>query len=180
MLVSPILFLIGRAWTYGDRSTKSTILSIGWVVLLALPTCLVLATAFALVGVVRKVRSIPRNFYGLTTGLIDPDGNKPRPALTTWLADTIDEIAGKTRREKPLTFGDLRGAHNDMDQRLLEPDPTAYAINLQMMTMNVTLGRPYRLPFDDKRKEYYYRPDEWKQFFPAYIMEWLKIKTVSR
>ena len=36
-----------------------------------------------------------------------------------------------------------------------------------MMTTNVTLGRPYRFPFDDKNKEYFYKPEEWKHFFPG-------------
>ena len=173
LLVSPILFIIGRVWTYGDQSAQTTLLLLGWVVLLALTTCLVLATAFALIGVVRKVRSIPDNFYGLTTGLIDPEGKETHKPLTPWLADTLDKIAGKPAGS-PLTFGDLREAYTDMDQKLREDDPDAPAINLQMMTTNVTLGRPYRFPFDDDNSEYYYRPDEWQQFFPASIMKFLR------
>jgi hypothetical protein len=42
-----------------------------------------------------------------------------------------------------------------------------------MMTTNLTLGRPYRLPFDDESTAYFYDPKEWVKFFPAYIMKWL-------
>jgi hypothetical protein len=42
-----------------------------------------------------------------------------------------------------------------------------------MMTTNLTLGRPYRLPFDDESTAYFYDPEEWARFFPAYVMKWL-------
>ena len=48
----------------------------------------------------------------------------------------IDRIAGV---EGPLTIGDLRGADPD------NPD-----IQLQVMTTNLTLGRPQTFPFEDR------------------------------
>lgn len=105
-------------------------------------------------------RVLPETFLGLTTGHTSSSSENPHPALTDWLAALIDRCAGVTNRNKPLTFGDLWDDNSD------EPD-----IDLQMMTTNVTLGRPYRLPFDTKR--FFFKRDELKQFFPKKVYDWL-------
>jgi predicted acylesterase/phospholipase RssA len=139
----------------------------------ALAFIFLVGCVFVLVGLLRKIRSsIPQNNYGLTTGLLDAEGRATAtPALTTWLADEIDRIAGKPPRAEPLTFGDLRGAANDLDKENLPPEE--WGLSLQMMTTNLTLGRPYRLPFERDSAEFFYDPKEWEQYFPAYIMKWL-------
>lgn len=137
---------------------------------------ILITSVFVIVGIVLRIRSsIPENFYGLTTGLLDPKGrDDASPALTTWLADEIDRLAGKPHRSEPLTFGDLRNTANDLDREHLPEEKEGWGINLQMMTTNLTLGRPYRLPFDGDSTEYFYDPTEWSRFFPAYIMKWLE------
>lgn len=140
-------------------------------------TLLFVAAAASLcvaVGLVRRGSSgLAENYYGLTTGLLDPAGDDARPALTTWLADEIDAIAGKPRRSEPLTFGDLWGADGALDRAQLSPEEDR-GVRLQIMTTNLTLGRPYRLPFDADSTEYFYDPAEWAKFFPAYVMKWLE------
>ena len=64
------------------------------------------------------------------------------PPLTRWLADLIDELAGTTP-DKPLTFGDLRSLPGPPDHR---------GVNLQMMTTNLSQGRPFRCPSKRGRK----------------------------
>jgi len=122
-----------------------------------------LAAGWAAGRILRK--DIPRNFYGVCSG------NAPRapgegPALTEWIADTVDRIAGRDpAKDPPLTFGDLLG-----------PDPET-GVNLQMMTTNLTQGRPMRVPFVDPGQkgigQYYFDPEEMRRLFPERIVEWM-------
>ncbi len=104
-------------------------------------------------------KTLPETFLGLTTGHGSSNAVEA-PALTDWLADLIDRCAGIEKREKPLTFGDLWG--DDHEER---------DIDLQMMTTNVTLGRPYRLPLETKR--FFFDRDEFKHLFPDKVYNWL-------
>ena len=52
----------------------------------------------------------------------------------------------------PLTFGHLAG-----------PDLKEPLINLEIMTTNLTAGRPYRIPFDTNI--YMFKESEWKELF---------------
>lgn len=104
-------------------------------------------------------KAIPETFLGLTTGhsASSTDGAS---ALTDWLAELIDRCAGVSAGEKPLTFGDLWG-----------DDPTEHDIELQMLTTNVTQGRPYRLPFETRT--FYFDREEFRRLFPAKVYRWL-------
>lgn len=104
-------------------------------------------------------QALPDTFMGLTTGYRTSGANQPE-ALTDWLAGLIDRCAGVDDREKPLTFGDLWG-----------DDPEERDINLQMMTTNVTLGRPYRLPLETKR--FFFDRVEFARLFPPKVLDWL-------
>jgi predicted acylesterase/phospholipase RssA len=130
---------------------------------------LVCAVVLAILGVAigllvavarRAVRAIPENYYGLCSGYADEQASGPAP-LTTWLADTLDELAGKPKTE-PLTFGDLWGSSDSRAERRL---------NLEMMTTNLTQGRPYRLPFDTDA--FFFDPDEFSKLFPKRILDWM-------
>ncbi len=110
-------------------------------------------------------RAVPENFYGICSGAA-PAGPGEGPALTEWIADTIDRIAGRDpAKDAPLTFGDLWG------------DDPETGVNLQMMTTNLTQGRPMRVPFDDPGMkgigQYYFDPAEMRRLFPERIVEWL-------
>jgi hypothetical protein len=75
------------------------------------------------------------------------------PALVPWLSGEINQIAGKSETN-PLTFGDLKEKQ----------------ITLSMMTTCLTWGRPYTLPF--KTREFYFSPEEFRDFFPEDIVAW--------
>ena len=110
-------------------------------------------------------RAVPENFYGICSGNAPP-GPGEGPSLTEWVADTIDRIAGRDpATDPPLTFGDLWG------------DDPETGVNLQMMTTNLTQGRPMRVPFDDPGMkgigQYYFDPDEMRRLFPERIVEWM-------
>jgi hypothetical protein len=92
------------------------------------------------------------------------------------MADELDRLSGKDR-EHPLTFGDLKGAAGELEKELIEKnllDKKHGGIKLEMMTTNLTLGRPYRLPFDEESTEYFYDPAEWRKLFPKHIVDWME------
>jgi Patatin-like phospholipase len=125
-----------------------------------------MGTGFALTF----LRSVPNNGYGLCNG---SETSGRRPALTPWLSGLIQDLAGRNAGEPPLTFGDLWETR----------DPKAIkAVNLEMVTTNLTHGRPYRLPFAEKT--FYFKPDEFRRLFPREIVDWMvahpRVKEVER
>jgi predicted acylesterase/phospholipase RssA len=98
-------------------------------------------------------RALGRNLFGLCSGNSPADAS--RPALTPWLADLIDELAGKDDGD-PLTFGDLR----------------AKDIRLQVMTTNVTHRRPHRMPWD--HHQLLFDPAEMRRLFPERVVAWME------
>lgn len=110
---------------------------------------------------------LPRSDFGVCSGT-QPTGSK-LPALTEWIADLLDRLAGTAGR--PLTFGDLTAPGFDID--------------LKMMTTNLSLRRPYSLPFNTNgnpahENRYVFNVDEWRKLFPDRIMEYLLRDAVSQ
>jgi predicted acylesterase/phospholipase RssA len=172
LVVGAVLLASSVDATTAPQANAARTLLFGYGGLFALVFVAVVGSVLVIVGLARRAsRGLAENFYGLTTGLLDPEGGGERAVLTTWLADEIDGIAGRPPRTAPLTFGDLWGAVGKLDEQLPEGDDRG--LRLQIMTTNLTLGKPYRLPFDDDSTEYFYDPDEWARFFPAYVMKWL-------
>jgi predicted acylesterase/phospholipase RssA len=67
--------------------------------------------------------------------------------LADWLADRIDDLAGR-QSGYALTFGDLWTAGMNTQVALdRRPAPEERVIDLALMTTDLTQGRPYRLPF---------------------------------
>lgn len=173
----PGALLVWLGITYGH----GWIVAIGAALLLAVPVGLPSYLLFRCVA-----NSLPDNLYGLCTGLSDTDPNDTT-VLTSWLADLIDVVAGVDKRPEPLTFGDLWSAggevahaasprpasQQDADQRDAELE--ARTINLEMMTTNITHGRPYRFPFETKI--FYFDPSEFQKLFPSRIVDWMVAKT---
>ena len=157
-----------------------------------------LALVFAVLGAVVAVvwrmwqtlrMDLPGNFFGMCTGLSAP-GADPA-ALTPWLAAQINDYADPGLRH-PLTFGDLwdaprRGVVASDDACLADADvaeprfasphiamQTARAnrsIHLEMVTTNVTIGRPYSLPFNDLEELlFYFEPGEFRKLFPKTVV----------
>jgi hypothetical protein len=112
------------------------------------------ATALALFSDIRT--KVPANFYGLSTGMGGSD------ALTPWLHDLLQRLAGKPKTE-PLTFGDLWGS-----------DPSRRDIDLQMMTTCLTRGRPFRLPFAEQEERlFYFRRKDMEALLPEEVVQWM-------
>jgi predicted acylesterase/phospholipase RssA len=118
----------------------------------------VVMLGLALFGTI--VRDIPANDYGFCTGATQDEKGYGHTAVTEWLGDTIDECAGLQPGGRPLTFGDLK-----------KPPSGGKPIILEMMTTNLSMKRPYRLPFRDR--VYLYRPEEMGKFFPKRVMDYM-------
>jgi predicted acylesterase/phospholipase RssA len=99
--------------------------------------------------------------FGLCTGMRPPGSREP-PALTEWLDDLFQEVAGKPR-EAPLTFGDLR-------RIVFKETPDEDGIVLRVMTTCLTAGRPYTLPIEERL---FFDPVELGMFFPREVVAWM-------
>ena len=149
-------------WYLGN-ATLTTVCTLGslWVALSAIVAAAIVAA-----------RSVPlllhRNRFGLCSGYA-PSAPEGEPPLTNWLSGFLNTVAGKPA-DAPLTFGDLWNAPQPHD-----PIQSERAINLEMMTTNLTHGRPYSLPFrDDASRQFYFSADEWAAFFPPAVIEHLR------
>jgi hypothetical protein len=178
MLPGLFLFLVlGSAalWVWSASGQHSALWWFGFVALFGAGLLFALlltmlfrygGAAFGLVS--HAVRALPENNFGLCSGMNDlPSQHKP---LTEWLADKLDSIAGKNDPREPLTFGDLQGATSPLEDGL---PPEERGINLEMMTTNITLGRPYRLPSFSGSREFFFDPEEFRALFPERIVDWM-------
>jgi hypothetical protein len=129
---------------------------------LILAVGVVCGTVLALLGLVLALlvrivlelgRALPGNRFGLCSGFgTDPSD----PALTPWLTDLLERVAGRPTAAEPLTFGDLADG----------------GVNLEFMTTNLILRRPYRLPWDSR--EYFFHPAEFRELFPEHVVAWME------
>lgn len=140
-----------------------------WWTWVALAVALLLTMLGLVVGAVVSLvltsgEKLHQNGYGVVAGSSSFDG---KDSLSDWLADTIDTLAGRPTDGAPLTFGDLWKG----------PDGTGTAlaphVNLEMLTTNVTQGRPMRLP-DDLGPGYCFLEKEFRLLFPERVVQHLK------
>lgn len=133
------------------------------------------ALALALWGDIRY--GLIENNLGLCKGgtLDGPGPEGKRPGLSEWLHEGIQASAGFKATDRPLTFRDLWCAPATPGAPHLscgEADPIARrSINLQVITTNVTHGRPYRLPLADETSRLFYNPEELKEYFPKVVLD---------
>lgn len=121
------------------------------------------------------LRRLVRHDFGLCSGLSidDPRAGAP-PALTDWLHRLIQEIAGRSEGEAPLTFADLEAAPGAPSVALADPTAAGRrSIVLQMFTSNLTHGRPYRLPQEDNDPPLFFKPREMRELFPCDVVKHL-------
>ncbi|MDB4929748.1 MAG: hypothetical protein JWM10_2232 [Myxococcaceae bacterium] len=141
-------------------------------------------TAVTALQIARAWRSLEANELGLCTGMPDAGPravaamtDAERRVLIPWLHLKIQRIAGLAL-DRPLTFGDLWGApdaltdpvelaaHHDAQWN----GQTPRAITLELLTTDLTTGRPQRVPFDD---ELFVRPADLRRLFPAEVADWI-------
>jgi predicted acylesterase/phospholipase RssA len=124
-----------------------------------------LAACAVMLAVARPVRALAWTLgsreagFGVCPGTTQPGFDTP--ALSDWLHEHIQRCAGRPADE-PLTFADLRSADDD-----------TRSVSLQLMTTDVSSGRPVRLPLPDDNP-FYFDADEIAQVVPAGVARWLR------
>ena len=120
---------------------------------------------------------IVANGFGLCKGAGVPDAQSggDERGLTDWLHEGIQASAGLRRDDPPLTFRDLWSAprHPGAPREPCgESDlPARRSIDLQMITTNVTHGRPYRLPLLDQTSRLYFRRRDLAGYLPKDVLD---------
>jgi predicted acylesterase/phospholipase RssA len=139
-----------------------------WAGLLGAGVGFVLAAYWAVKRLFRNsTDALAGNMFGICSGMQGGDGTKEL-ALTPWLTEFFDRVAGKDPAGGPLTFGDLWG-----------PDHDNRDINLEMVTTCVSHGRPYRLPFRDddlvrENRRFYFDRAQFRRLFPERVVKWME------
>jgi hypothetical protein len=138
----------------------------------ALLLCLIgvaLGILFVLVAVIRTIlNDLKALDFGFCPGRTQT--YSPEVGLSDWLAGKIEIAAGRMQEgdqppQAPLTFGDIwRGA--DGTGSAEKP-----AIDLRMMTTNLSMRRPHALPHMDRN--HYFAESEFRRIFPDWIVDYL-------
>ncbi len=169
LVVTAGLPIEGRAWLR---------ILVGLVLPLALG--LVVGLVGAVVGfVLHALRVLPQQDFGLTDGATH-SGDPEQPALTEWLTAEIDRVAGVADRDRCLTLADLWGDDGVQAwHEYLQATPSSgvppigearrrRAIDLETMTTNLTLRRPFRLPF--RQQVFLFDETEMLRLFPRRVV----------
>jgi hypothetical protein len=157
VLVSLLAVLVAIAAAFalaGVPDDGASIVRFVVVALLVAALGVLLAAVYAVVGEVRCTRTgFVEQGFGVCVGSDGPNARAATPkdpgALTDWLAARIDEVAG-------------------FDRPLLVSDLAAHGVNLQVMTTNLTDGRPMCFPFTDAG--FLFEPEELGRYFPPPVI----------
>jgi predicted acylesterase/phospholipase RssA len=182
-LLSPVALAVLALWLGGPASAWLAAALVLLAVLLGVVLGLVLV-GWSLYRVL--VNDVRDNSYGICTGYLDAAGREREEdaarqpkALTPWLTDLLDELAGN--RDQPLTFADLWGEQATGNYRAAVKTGGGLSvaeqlrlralreINLEMMTTDLSHGRPWRLPTDERVLSFC--PWELRRLFPSRVVD---------
>ncbi len=148
-----------------------------FALVIALLTIVAGMTVAIAVALVRDLLGkLPANGFGMVTGIDDADRSSEL-ALCTWLATELELTAGleppttSTTTRTPLTFGMLWDARRDVTLPGLAAKPEHPDVSLEMITTNVTWGRPYNFPVTTRA--FFFDPAELRRYFPDYVVDWM-------
>lgn len=102
------------------------------------------------VGLYKDLRQLPAAGFGLCSGAGTKDSDDP--ALTPWLHETLQNLAGRTVEDPPVTFGDLDEA----------------GITLRLMTTNLSRRQPMAMPWSTQ--SYFFDAREFRTLFPESVV----------
>jgi hypothetical protein len=169
------LVLLALVWTAAiSVAGYALFLWLGWWSALTWPVLAVsaavgvgfLGSCAVILYVARPARALARTLgdrdagFGLCPGTTQPGFDKP--ALSDWLHEHIQRCAGRTPADPPLTFADLKDADDD-----------TRSVALQLMTTDVSSGRPVRLPLPDDNP-LWFDADEIARLVPGAVVDWMR------
>ena len=106
-------------------------------------------------GATRTLGAMAADGFGACTGM-PADGKARTPALTPWLYEELQAMAGLGDGAPPLTFGVLDD----------------HEVTLRMMTTNLTRHEPTAMPW--RTHDFYFDPVEFRQLFPEDVVAWME------
>jgi predicted acylesterase/phospholipase RssA len=113
------------------------------------------------------VDEVPANCFGLCSGLREAVTGKP--AVTDWLHEKVQTLAGLSTEGVPLTFDMLWNAGRKPPDPSSPPIPQSdRVINLQVVTSCLSQGQPYTLPFDGD--VFAFKQDELARLLPPPVI----------
>lgn len=104
---------------------------------------------------------VRENFHGICTGRTVK--GQRQEALTDWMHTTLEQLAGHTNADAPLTFAELTARTVNGKQE---------SINLQMVATNLSHNQPYILPFHVNG--FLFKEDELRRLFPDTVVDYMK------
>jgi predicted acylesterase/phospholipase RssA len=140
----------------------------GWVVGALVAVLCALAGGPLLAGMklIRIAKDEVQNLnYGLCPGVTVPGVPPGVDVLTEWIADRLEDLAARPPDAAPLTFGDLARA------ALPGGAEGSASVTLRMVTSNLSLNQPFRLPFEDLL--FIFCEDEMRSLFPARVVDFM-------
>ena len=198
LVAAGVLAFSGEDAALAAWLTVSSVVVGGWLVLtlamLAVLAVLYLGASWPLLtdterfdfGLVPGAVPYRPNWIDRAAGMPAPTGVPP---LATWLADRIDDLAGRTPgpdgHTRALTFGDLWTgpgssgveSRSETDLHALDMNTGLRSINLALMSTDLTAGRPFRLPFaaaTTARDRWQYCPECLDGILPARVIRQLE------
>jgi len=145
-----LLFLV-----YGGPVSVYVVLGHFWILVTSAVVVMIAAGTDA-------IKATTENGFGFCSGF-DPDSKTGTP-LTNWLHEQIQTAARKDPAI-PLTFGDLWKAP------AMPGEPPGPAIKLKVVTTNLTVGRPFTLPFESY--SFYFNESEFRKLFPLTVVQYM-------
>jgi predicted acylesterase/phospholipase RssA len=107
----------------------------------------------------RVIDDLRNSDFGMCPGTTQRRGG-PK-ALTDWLHEAIQDVAGRDPDGPPLTFGEVEAAAPADQPRLA----------LRMITTNLTLRRPYAIPdLGGRDGRIGWSPEDWEHLFPESVI----------
>jgi predicted acylesterase/phospholipase RssA len=117
------------------------------------------------------------NGYGICTGgtSFGPGTTQAQPpfeGLSLWMHRIVQEAAGRTLADPPMTFGDLWGAALPDGKR--QQDPTApRTIELSMIASDISRSRSVQLPFLETPSPIYVEKKVLRDYLPREVAQWM-------
>jgi predicted acylesterase/phospholipase RssA len=112
----------------------------------------------------------------ISTGLSSPDPTTSVrhdfEGLTRWMHRAVQEAAGRSIDDEPLTFGQLWSLGDGLSQESSPHSPRE--IELAMIASDISRNRTVQLPFLETPSPLYIEADILKDYFPPSVVNWMK------
>jgi hypothetical protein len=125
------------------------------------------------------LRAWRANGYGICTGNAPEEGGQipdqgELEELTPWTHRIVQNAAGRSIADPPLTFGELWSAPAAIGDSIGIVDPTApRSIELEMIASDISRNRTVQLPFLETPSPIYVETAVLDRYFPPVVAKWM-------